>query len=104
MNPGWFAQNFLGIRAVDMNIAHILRAVMGLYLAFGAFWLVGAINKKYRSGALLTLAILCGGLVSGRILSLFVDGEPAMLLQVYVAIELAVLPVAIVLLRLPDSD
>jgi len=39
ISPQWFAQTFLGISEIDLNIAHILRALMGLYLAFTVFWL-----------------------------------------------------------------
>jgi hypothetical protein len=33
ISPGWYAVTFLGITDLNVNIAHILRALAGLYLA-----------------------------------------------------------------------
>jgi hypothetical protein len=35
INPHWFAQTFLGVSDLSVDFAHILRAVMCLYLALG---------------------------------------------------------------------
>ena len=42
----WYASTFLGITSLNPNVAHILRAVTGLYLALAAFWLYSAFNDK----------------------------------------------------------
>ncbi len=55
VSPDWFASKFLGIEMLDKNIAHILRAVMCLYLALSIFWLYSAFNEAYRNPALLTI-------------------------------------------------
>ena len=94
VDPQWFAKTFLELSPLDRNIAHILRAVMGLYLALGLFWLYSAFNEKYRNAAILTTMIFSGGLVSGRILSLFNEGQPAPLLTFYIAAEFALTPLA----------
>jgi len=39
LNPEWFNAKFFGSNLLDVNFKHILRAIMCLYLAFGAFWL-----------------------------------------------------------------
>jgi len=49
-----------------------------------------------------TTALFSGGLVAGRLVSLVVDGRPSPLLMFYVLIELALVPVAIWVLRRPD--
>lgn len=41
--PRWFARSFLGVAPLDVNFAHILRAVMCLYLGLGLFWLRAAL-------------------------------------------------------------
>ncbi|MDD1649024.1 MAG: DUF4345 domain-containing protein [Methylococcaceae bacterium] len=94
VNPQWFASTFLDIPELDRNIAHILRAVMGLYIALGLFWLHAAFHAPYRTVAVLTTAIFAGGLVAGRILSLALDGPPAPLLIFYIVAELALVPLA----------
>ena len=47
ISPDWFASIFLGIDRLDTNIAHILRAIMCLYLALGLFWLYSAFIIKH---------------------------------------------------------
>lgn len=54
VSPHWFARAFLGIPELSLNVAHILRAVMCLYLALGAFWLYAAFSDRHRSTAVLT--------------------------------------------------
>ena len=94
MDPQWFGRTFLNLPQLDPNIAHILRAVMGLYLALGLFWLYSAFNQKYRNVAVLTTMIFSGGLVAGRIFSYFTEGQPAPLLIFYIAAEFALTPLA----------
>jgi hypothetical protein len=102
VSPQWFGRTFLDIAQLDPNIAHILRAVMGLYIALGLFWLYSAFHAPYRNVAILTTAIFSGGLVSGRMLSLLNEGQPAPLLTFYVAAELLLVPVALWIYRLDD--
>ena len=102
ISPQWFAQTFLDIPQLDLNIAHILRAVMGLYLAMGVFWLYAAFNEKFRNTAILTTAIFSGGLVSGRIISLFNEGQPSPLLIFYIIAEFLLTPLAVWIYTLED--
>ena len=100
VSPSWFATTFLAISALDPNIAHILRAVMGLYLALGLFWLYAAFHEKLRNTAILTTIIFSAGLVSGRLLSFLIDGKPSPLLLTYAVLELSLIPIAIFIYRL----
>ena len=102
ISPTWFAATFLGITVLNPNVAHILRAVMGLYLALAAFWLYSAFNDKYRNTAVLTTILFAGGLAAGRCVSLIVDGQPAPVLLIYVAMEFAVVPIGYWVFRLPE--
>lgn len=102
VSPSWFAQSFFGMPVLDVNFTHILRAVMGLYLGFGLFWLVAAFDARLRGPALLTALVFGGGLLAGRLLSFAVDGAPAPLLQVYALLELGLLPMAYWVYRQPD--
>jgi len=51
VSPQWFARSFLGVADLDRNFAHILRAVMGLDIGFGLFWLFAALSNKHSNGA-----------------------------------------------------
>ena len=53
ISPRWYAATFLGITDLNVNIAHILRALAGLYLALAAFWLCAAYHDKYKDAAIL---------------------------------------------------
>jgi uncharacterized protein YacL len=102
VSPDWFASTFLGIERLDKNIAHILRAVMCLYLGLSLFWLYSAFHEAYRNPALLTVVVFTGGLVIGRIISFFLDGQPQPILLLYIGLEFVLLPVAYWIFRLPE--
>ena len=102
ISPTWYASKFLGITSLNPNVAHILRAVTGLYLALAAFWLYSAFNDKYRNTAVLTTILFAGGLAVGRCVSLIVDGQPAPVLLVYGAMEIAVVIAGYLVFRLPE--
>lgn len=100
ISPQWFFETFLvDSKNPSIDQSHILRAVMMLYIALGLFWLYSAFSDKYRDAGLVVLAVFCGGLVTGRILSVIVDGTPSPLLSVYIFMELSLVPVCIWLLR-----
>ena len=102
ISPAWFAKTFLNIPEMSVDFAHLLRAITGLYLGLGLFWLVSAFNDRHRNAAVLTTAIFAGGLVSGRLISLLADGRPSPILVVYIALELSLIPVAVWVFRLPE--
>ena len=53
-----------GVEIDSVNIAHIFRAVMGLYLAMVIFWILGATREPLRFAALCSVAVFMGGLAS----------------------------------------
>lgn len=94
IDPQWFARTFLGVADLSVDFAHILRAVMCLYLALGAFWLFCAVTDSHEDTAILTTIVFAGGLVVGRLLSFGVDGFPSPLFVFYAILESAVIPLA----------
>lgn len=100
--PYCFASAILGVSERNHNLAHVLRAMMCMYFAFGFYWLFAAFNIKYRSPALLTVMLFPAGLVIGRFISLFADGKASPLLLFYMVAELIQVPVAYWAFRLPD--
>lgn len=102
VSPDWFARTFLDVDALDADLAHILRAVMGLYIALGLFWLYAAFHPHLRDAAILMTIVFCAGLVSGRLISLVADGQPAPLLLLYVAMEFSLVPIGLWVFRRPD--
>lgn len=67
----------LNITVETVDMLNISRAIMVLYLAMSALWLMGIYNEKYWFTATITNVFLMGGLACGRILSLVLDGVPS---------------------------
>ena len=88
-----------GITVDTINLAHIMRAVMGLYLGMVAFWLWGAFRPSLTGPALAGCAVFMLGLAAGRILSFVIDGMPHWLLIVYAGLEIVLGLIAVVLFR-----
>ncbi|MCP3871292.1 MAG: DUF4345 domain-containing protein [Gammaproteobacteria bacterium] len=103
VSPEWFFQSFLAeSHTPGVDQTHILRAVMTLYLTLGLFWLYCAFNNKYRDAGIIIVALFCGGLVAGRVLSLILDGPPSPILMLYIFMELSMVPICIWILRRND--
>ncbi len=102
VSPDWFARSFLDVNDLDSDLAHILRAVMGLYIGLGLFWLYAAFHPRFRDAAIIMTIVFCAGLVSGRLISLVVDGRPAPLLLLYIAMEFALVPLGLWVFNQPD--
>ncbi len=75
---------------------------MCLYLALSLFWLFSAFDAEYTNTAILSIMVLGGGLLLGRIISFFVDGKSSPSLILYFVLELAFVPLAYWIFRLPE--
>ena len=93
-----------GVEIDSINLTHIFRAVMGLYLAMIIFWILGATRESLRFSALCSVVVFMGGLAVGRLLSLFFDGIPGILLLIYLVLELGFALVAFKLAKSLQSN
>ncbi len=59
----------------------------GMILVLGLYFLAGALRPPLRSQTLLVLALFCTGLVLGRSVSLVVDGNPGLMMNSFLALE-----------------
>ena len=82
-----------------INLTHIMRAIMGLYLGMVVIWVWGAFNKRLTTPALVSCAVFMLGLAAGRILSFIIDGMPHWLLVVYAVLEVVLGVLAVALYR-----
>ena len=89
----------LGIEVSNLNLTHIMRAVMGLYLALIVFWILGVFKTGLREAALYSLIVFMYGLAAGRIISLLADGIPNWLLLAYLLLELFFGTLGVLLIR-----
>ncbi len=53
------------------------KAIMGLYLLFALLWTLGIFKKTYWFPASISNTVFMFGLALGRLLSIFIDGEPS---------------------------
>jgi hypothetical protein len=102
ISPRWFAHTFTVLTDPGNDLSHILRAVMGLYVAMGIFWLYSAFNDRLARTAVLTTIVFASGLLAGRLFSIVLDGLPSPLLAFYTVLELALIPVALWVYRRPE--
>jgi hypothetical protein len=88
-----------GFHVDNVNLKHIMRAVMGLYFGQVIIWFLGVINANLRRPALYCLVVFMLGLAGGRILSLIVDGLSHWLLVVYLILELTIGLIGLALIK-----
>jgi hypothetical protein len=79
-----------GFPVDNVNLKHIMRAVMGLYFGQIVIWFIGAFKIEFRRPAMYCLVVFMLGLAAGRILSLVLDGVSHWLLIVYLMLELII--------------
>ncbi|MEP6926457.1 MAG: DUF4345 domain-containing protein [Ginsengibacter sp.] len=86
--PNIILLKLFGIKLESINLTNIFRAIMGLYLGISAIWLIGIIKSKFWITATLTNIVFMGGLASGRLLSLILDGLPSIYFLIGLLLEL----------------
>ncbi len=73
-NPSKFMPWVFGFEVDNLELKNIFRAIMGLYLGFAVYWIIGIRNPKHWRNATITNIIFMGGLAFGRVISTLVDG------------------------------
>ncbi|HEY9257745.1 DUF4345 domain-containing protein, partial [Chitinophaga sp.] len=70
-----------------INLVHIFRAMMGLYLSMSVIWMMGIIKSKCWITATITNITFMGGLALGRLVSLAIDGVPGIYFLIGLIVE-----------------
>lgn len=87
--PSVVLSKLFNIKVETANLANVFRAMMGLYLGMSATWVMGILHQKHWATATLVNVAFMGGLASGRLLSLVLDGLPSMLFLIGLILEAA---------------
>jgi Domain of unknown function (DUF4345) len=74
---GFNSNLFLEVNTNTIDEANILKAIMGLYLAFASLWILGIFNQNYWKTATISNMLFMLGLGFGRIISIIFDGIPS---------------------------
>lgn len=87
LTPAVMVPMLYGIEIDSVNVAHVFRAVMGLYLAMVVLWILGSRQDTLRRPALISVFVFMTGLAAGRVLSLVLDGMPGGIFILYLLLE-----------------
>ena len=75
--PAYILPFLFDIHPAAVDLKHVFRAIMGLYLGMAIFWLYGIYSASYWRPATISNILCMAGLAIGRILSLILDGIPS---------------------------
>ncbi|MES2811960.1 MAG: DUF4345 domain-containing protein [Bacteroidota bacterium] len=85
---GFAPEMFFKLSVNTIDEQNILKAIMGIYIAFALLWIIGICNPKFWKIATVSNFIFMFGLAFGRIISMLFDGIPSTLLLIGVSGEL----------------
>lgn len=74
INPSYVMPLTLNFEVETLALKNIFRAIMGIYMGLGIFWLLGAFRPTLWKPATLSNVLFMGGIASGRFISLGLDG------------------------------
>ncbi|MEP0264649.1 DUF4345 domain-containing protein [Dokdonia sp.] len=74
LHPSKILPIVFGFEVQDLELKNIFRAIMGLYLVLGIYWIIGIIKPKHWQTATIINVLFMGGLAFGRIISTIFDG------------------------------
>lgn len=73
-NPSKILPFFFDFEVQNLELKNIFRAIMGLYMGFAAYWVIGISKKAHWKSATISNIIFMGGLAFGRLISTIFDG------------------------------
>lgn len=75
--PDFTLPDFFDFKIETTDLKNIFRAIMGLYMAIIALWVIGIFKPQYWLMATVTNVLFMSGLGFGRLISLVLDGRPS---------------------------
>ena len=66
---GFFPNYLFEIQVKSIDEANVFKAIMGLYLAFASFWIIGIFKPNYWKAATISNVLFMIGLAFGRTIS-----------------------------------
>ena len=99
VDPAATLPKFMNVTVEGTDQTHIFRALSCLYLGMVAFCIIAAFTPEWRHVAVIWAVFFAYSLAIGRIISIIVDGMPSGMLLFFLAVELVVGTVGLLLLR-----
>jgi len=85
--PNKISPCFFDFKVESIDLNHVFRAIMGLYLGLAIYWIIGIFKPEHWKNATITSAIFMGGLAFGRIISILIDGIPSIAFSIGTVLE-----------------
>lgn len=79
-----------GFDVSNVNLKHIMRAVMGIYFGQIIIWTLGFSKPSLRRPAMHCLVVFVLGVAGGRMISFIIDGMSHWSFTVYLILELII--------------
>ncbi len=73
-NPSKILPLFFEFEVENLELKNIFRALMGLYIGFAIYWIIGVRKPAYWRSATISNVVFMGGIAFGRLLSTIIDG------------------------------
>jgi len=73
-NPSKILPLIFDFQVENLELKNIFRAIMGLYMGFAVYWMIGVRYPKHWEAATISNVIFMGGLAFGRLVSTLFDG------------------------------
>jgi hypothetical protein len=99
VDPSAALPKFMNLTIEGTDLTHIFRALGCLYLGMVAFCIIAAFTPAWQHMAVIWAVFFAYSLAIGRIISIVVDGMPSGMLLFFLAVELVVGTVGLLLLN-----
>lgn len=86
--PSLFLPLLFDVKVENVDLSHVFRAMMGLYLGFASYWIIGVFKEEHWRGATLSSIVFMGGLAIGRMVSILIDGIPSVVFLIGTVMEI----------------
>lgn len=86
--PGKVLPLIFDFKVESVDLSHIFRAMMGLYLGFASYWIIGIFKIEHWQHATISNIIFMGGLAFGRMVSILIDGIPSVVFLIGTIVEI----------------
>ena len=98
VDPAAILPKFMNITVEGTDQTHIFRALSCLYLAMSTFCIIAAFTPEWRHVAVIWAVFFAYSLAIGRLISMVIDGMPSGILLFFLAVELIVGTLGLLLL------
>ena len=88
ISPSMVLPFLFDFKVESVDLSHVFRAMMGLYLGFATYWVIGIFKLEHWRHATLSNIVFMGGLALGRIVSIIVDGLPSVAFLIGTVVEI----------------